>query len=74
MMDDQDNRKRATGADFFPILMVNSIMWAIAIIVTLVVLHDTGYFPRLFPVLAGGAVVSIVAVSQAWRKRKKTAS
>lgn len=53
--------------------MVNSFMWAIAIIVNLVVFHGIGYHTRLFPVLLGGTVISIVAVSQAWRKRKKTA-
>ncbi len=46
-------------------------MWALVIVVLLIALHGTGYYTKIYPVLAGGAVVSIVAVSKAWAIRKK---
>ena len=64
-MEKQSERQGSSGGDLFGIMMVNGLMWAIAIIVSLVMLRDTGYFVRLFPVLAGGACVA------RWRFRSR---
>ena len=72
-MENPDTKRQSSAGDLFPILMVNCVMWAIAIVVSLVVLHGTRYYVRLYPVLAGGACVAIVAVSIAWRHRRKAA-
>jgi hypothetical protein len=71
-MENLSEKQGSSGGDLFPIMMVNALLWAIVIIVSLVVLGDTGYFRRLFPVLAGGTCVAIVAVSITWRRRKQT--
>ncbi len=70
-MENQENKKNADNGGLFPILMVNSFIWALAIIMNLIVFHSTGQDKRLFVVLLGGTVVSIVAVSKAWKNRKK---
>lgn len=70
-MENLSEKQNPSGGDLFPIMMVNALLWAVAIIVSLIILHDTGYFRRLFPVLAGGACVAIVAVSITWRRRKR---
>jgi uncharacterized membrane protein len=71
-MEDLSEKQGPSGGNLFPIMMVNALMWAIVIIVSLVILRDTGYFRRLFPVLAGGTCVAIVAASITWRRRKQT--
>ena len=60
-MDTHQNKNR----DLFPILMVNSLLWALTIVVNLIVFYRLGMHTRLFTVLACGTVVSIVAVSMA---------
>ncbi|NQT82703.1 hypothetical protein HQ563_06745 [bacterium] len=65
----QAEEQRSSCSGLYVILMVNAMIWAIAIIASLIVLHDTGYFRRLFPIFAGGACVASVAVSIAWRKK-----
>ena len=70
-MKNQENKKNADNDGLFPILMVNSFIWALAIIMNLIVFHSTGQDKRLFVVLLVGTVVSIVAVSKAWKNRKK---
>lgn len=54
-----------------PILMVNSLLWASLIVICLIILEDKQTQVQLFPVLAGGTTVSIVAVSIAWKTRNK---
>ena len=67
-----ENRlEKQGGGDLFPIMMVNALAWAVAIIVSLFLLRGTGYYRLLFPVLAGGACVAIVATSITWRRRKQ---
>ena len=70
-MKNQENKKNGDNGGLFPILMVNSFIWALAIIMNLIVFHSTGQDKRLFVVLLVGTVVSIVAVSKAWKNRKK---
>ncbi len=60
----------SSGGDLFPLMMANALMWATAIIASLIVLYDTGYYVRLFPVLAGGSCVASVACSITWKRRK----
>lgn len=54
-----------------PILMVNCFLWASLIVICLIILEDKQIQVQLFPVLAGGTTVSIVAVSIAWKTRNK---
>jgi hypothetical protein len=70
-MEKQTEKHRTSGGDLFPITMVNALAWAIAIIVSLIMLRDTGYCIRLFPVLGGGACVASVVVSVTWRRRRQ---
>jgi len=75
MMDNQENVNRAKDGDFFPILVLNCIMWASAsIIANLDVVHGIREDAPLYSVLLVGTVIPIVAVSKAWRVRKRTAS
>jgi hypothetical protein len=53
----------------FPILLINSLIWALTIVVCQIALRGTHSFSSLFPVLAGGTTVSIVAVSISWKNR-----
>lgn len=53
-----------------PILMVNCFLWAFVIVLCLIVLENKQIQLQLFPVLAGGTTVSIVAVSIAWKSRE----
>ena len=73
-METRSASRRSLGASLLPILMANALCWAIAIIASVTLLHGTGYDARLFPILAGGACVASVAVSIAWRKRKRNDS
>ena len=61
----------ASKDDLFPILMINSFMWALVIIVLPNALNETSYFKKIYPILAGGAVISIIAVTKAWEIRKR---
>ncbi len=67
-------KKGTSGGDLFSIMMVNAIIWAVAIIASVVILRDTRYYVRLFPILDGGACVAVVAVSITWRRRRQRSS
>lgn len=61
----------SSGGDLFPLMMANAFMWAIAIIASLIILHDTGDYVRLFPILGGGACMASVGCSITWKRRKE---
>ena len=67
-MDDHHTINRVPGSDLFPILMVNCFFRAIAMIVSVVVLRQTG----MYPIFAGGTVIAIIAVSKAGKERKNS--
>jgi hypothetical protein len=52
-------------------MMVNALLWATAIVASLIILHDTNFYVKLFPILAGGACVASVACSVTWKRRQE---
>jgi hypothetical protein len=69
---EEKDKKKSAWTPLVIILVVNCLMWAVAMVASAIVLHRTGQAARLYPILAGGAAVAIVAVSLAVRKRKGT--
>jgi hypothetical protein len=72
--EDQRTKRSSAWTPLLIVIVVNCLMWAVALVANVVVLHRTGQAARLYPILAGGAAVSVVAVSLALGQRKKTDS
>jgi hypothetical protein len=70
-MDKLPAESELTGGDLFPLMMANALMWAVAIIGSLIICYDTGDYARLFPILGGGACVASVGCSITWSRRRK---
>lgn len=74
MKEDQRAKKSSAWTPLMIIIVANCLMWAVALVASVIMFHRTGQAARLYPILAGGATVSIVAVSLALRQRRKTDS
>ena len=68
----KDEQHKNEMFNFFPILMINALIWALVIAVNLIVFYKQGLHTKLFPLLLSGTVVAVIAVSKAWALRKKT--
>jgi len=65
----EQKEKKSGWTPLATILMVNCLMWAVALVASVIVLHRFGQPGRLYPVMAGGTTVSIVALVLALKKR-----
>lgn len=70
MTEIKNTNKKEERKDLLPILMVNSFLWVVAIVADLILHYNSMRGAGMYTVLAGGAVVSIVAVSMAWKNRR----
>ncbi len=48
----------------------SAIVWAAVILAASIVLKDTGYFPRLLPILGGGAAWNVIIAPAAFRVKQ----
>ena len=70
MSNDTDRKKAWTPLVI--ILAVNCLMWAVAMVASVIVLTRLGVAGRMYPIMAGGTCVAIVALSLAVKKRQQS--
>ena len=72
-MSKQHDRSNTVRDNLLFILIFNAFFWLLAMIVSMAQLYGQECFERVFPVVVGGACVSIVAVISAWKQRQRAA-